>query len=302
MITTPKMKLYLRCENETNWHDILLMPCVGKKTTIEDILRSEINRERRDIQEYLHKVSLLCQIARGLQLNEAISSPVLNDALKSRTKGQSFSSKRLDLSKLERMIKWFRKDMIIEKPSIVENLESSQKCFQDDEFIAYQIMEKTAFDSNYYVMIFVAFLRHLKIDARLVISLTPLPLKPPADDLIRKPSTKTRDDDKKRKEKDENKGKHRQKTREKKKSLSKTTKKATRKNDGRKMISSSEDEKDSPKKSVIQQVIGQDMWVEVYLIEEERWVSVDILKGKVICDKELEVAIIKTIYTDVVLV
>lgn len=257
-----------------------------------------MNRERRDIQEYLHKVSFVCQLARGLQLNEAIGSSILRDVLRERIKGQSFSAKRLDLAKIEKFMKWFRVNMIIEKPSMIAHLEASRKQLQDDEFIAYQIMEKTAVDSNYYVMIFAAFLRHLNVDVRLVISVNCIPLKPPSDEILRKPRSEESDEDKKSTKKSSSKIKGKKSKSPKKKEVkvklpAPKTKTSSSKNTGRKMISSSEDEEISTKKDIkrksIEATFGQDMWVEIYLIEEERWISVDILKGNVICDKQLEV-------------
>lgn len=285
-----------------------------KRVTVEDILRSEMNREIRDIQEYMHKASVLCQLARGLKLNLAVNSTILHDIFKERIKGQSFSGKRLDLSKLERFMKWFRVNMIIEKPSMVPNLEESRKQMSDEEFIAYQIMEKTAVDANNYVMIFIAFLRYLSVDARLVVSVNVIPLKPPSEGLIKKPKKEDSDDEetekgtksKKRKgnidKKKDNKGSTSKNTpSSSKKKGSSSTKKATpsktgnrgrptRSNSGRKMISSSDEEAEIEVSQVkpVKTEVGQDMWAEVFLIEEERWISVDVYKGKVICDKQLE--------------
>ena len=70
---------------------------------------------------------------------------------------------------------------------------------------------------------------------------------------------------------------------------------------GRKMLSSDEDEKDivsagsqmdkslSKKNERKRQFV--DVWAEVYLEEEERWVSVDLQSEKIMCDAEFEVCI-----------
>lgn len=281
-----------------------------KEITIEDIIRRRWNSERAELQEQLHKTSLLYQIARGLQLNAAISSELLQNALKERTKGQEFTSTRLDLPRMEKYMNWFRSRMLNDKPSFREGLELSRTSLNDDEFLAYQIMEKTFLDSNYYVLIFAAFLRYFKIEVRLVISFNVIPLKPPSDQLIRKPKEpKEVNEDKdtpQNKPKGRKSNQQGKKTSKHSKSKSGSSKKSKGKSDsskkskskkrGRKRTSSSEDEDEeddkekSPKKSLADEIRpGQDMWVEVYLTDEERWVSIDVLHGKVICDKELEV-------------
>ncbi|ODN02316.1 DNA repair protein [Orchesella cincta] len=270
-----------------------------KGPTVEEILRREMNREITEHQEYLHKTTLLVQVARGLQLNEGINSDAVKNALKVRITGRgspslTASRKSLDLAQLESLVKWFRANLLVFKPSMVKNLEITRKDLSIEEFLAYQIMENTSLDADYYVMIFVAFLRLLK----LVISLQPVPLKPPSADLIRIPRAKqAKENDNEDEDSTSTKKKKstsRKKVVEKKKSPKKVKKATPGKKLGRKMISSSEDEGDEPKGTLAVK-LGQDMWVEVFLREEERWISVDVHSSKFICDKELEVNATKPI-------
>jgi hypothetical protein len=128
----------------------------------------------------------------------------------------------------------------------------------------------------------------------------PLPLKPFNDDILKRPKTPPEEAAEKNGDKDV----ATSITSDLKKVKKDSGDKKANSSVGRKIISTSDDDSDfeekkkstkkkkepSKKKPVALQE-SCDFWVEVYLEEEERWVSVDLSTFKVLCDSDLEVSL-----------
>ncbi|XP_060535427.1 DNA repair protein complementing XP-C cells homolog [Cylas formicarius] len=155
------------------------MPDVVRKKKGIDLLavmKRRLNRIRKENQILVHKVHLLCWIAHGNYVNCQINdTQVLGLALSLLPSEQCYPSDRTDLSYLEQIVQWYKRTVrCIEKP-------------QEDVplvgLLQQQISKKEANSNKMLVLIFVAVLRSLGIQCRLIISLQVEPLRPPANEL-----------------------------------------------------------------------------------------------------------------------
>ncbi|XP_067000076.2 DNA repair protein complementing XP-C cells homolog [Anabrus simplex] len=166
-----------------------------KRFDMEAHLKRKLNRRRREIQVLVHKVHLLCWIAHGGYVNSVLNSEVLMGVCLSLIPSQHcYPPDRADLSYLEQIAKWFNKTIYVEKSNSPDKKKESlplQLSLQK------QLATKVANSERDLVLLFICLLRSLGLSARLVISLQPLPLKPPADELCSLSSKKTTQSSKK---------------------------------------------------------------------------------------------------------
>lgn len=155
------------------------MPNPVKKKKGVDLLaaiKRRINRVRKENQVLIHKVHLLCWIAHGNYVNTKINSEnVLASALSLVPSQNCFPADRTDLNYLTQILKWFRNTVeIVEKPVTEKPL---------DVLLRDQIKKKEAFNKKMLVLIFVAILRSLGIQCRVIFSFQVEPLRPPSSEL-----------------------------------------------------------------------------------------------------------------------
>ncbi|EFA05994.1 DNA repair protein complementing XP-C cells homolog [Tribolium castaneum] len=156
------------------------MPGAVKKKKGVDLMaaiKRRINRVRKENQVLVHKVHLLCWIAHGNYINTKINSEnVLSAALSLIPSQNCFPADRTDLNYLTQILNWFRNAVeIVEKPVVTEK--------PLDEVLAEQMSKKTAYSKKMLVLIFVAVLRSLGIQCRLLLSFQVEPLRPPNSEL-----------------------------------------------------------------------------------------------------------------------
>lgn len=156
------------------------MPNNVKKKKAVDFLaamKRRLNRIRKENQVYVHKVQLLCWIAHGNYVNMIINNnDILSQALTLLPSEKSYPSDRTDLGYLEKIVQWYKKTIVIIDKSAPNKLDLIS-CLQ------LQIARKQAFNNKMCVLIFVAILRALGIQTRLVMSFQVEPLRPPASEL-----------------------------------------------------------------------------------------------------------------------
>lgn len=152
---------------------------VKKKKGLDLIaaMKRRLNRIRKENQIYIHKVHLLCWIAHGNFLNSVInSSDILTQSLSLLPSEKSFPADRPDLGYLEQIVQWYKKSIRLTDKSLSQELtlENSLKL---------QIKKKEAFNKNCFVLIFIAILRALGLQCRLVLSFQVEPLRPPNSEM-----------------------------------------------------------------------------------------------------------------------
>lgn len=302
-------------------------------------MRKRVNRSIKEVYENMHKVHLLCLLAHGRYLNQALNSEVLLAAALSLVVDKNaYPPKRLDLGYLQKFVSWFRIKITV----TTEALEKDYWSKKINEVLAERFESKTARSSREFVLLFVVICRVLGMNVRLILALQPVGWKPGTEVLIKK--TKTPGDEEEEKEKEEKSSV----LSEMPLTQASTSKAAVKENKGRKMLSSDSDLDNSLKKTTgkmkqkckkRKQASDEDWdsdfdtseiklkgpkslssqrnkksgkrkstdgdgdggggkkrkteglveWAEVYVEEEEKWICVDVVRGKIHCIPEIEV-------------
>ncbi|XP_016953259.1 DNA repair protein complementing XP-C cells homolog [Drosophila biarmipes] len=165
-----------------------LRPTKEQKTQheLELALKRRLNRDIKDRQLLMHKVSLMCQIARSLKYNRLLgeSDALMQAALKLLPSRNSYPTERgTELKYLQSLVTWFKTAVKLLSP----NLYSEQSADSKNailESLLEQIKRKEARCKQDMIFIFVVLARGMGMHCRLIVNLQPMPLRPVASDLI----------------------------------------------------------------------------------------------------------------------
>lgn len=174
-----------------------LRPTKEQKTQheLEMALKRRLNRDIKDRQILLHKVSLMCQIARSLKYNRLLSESdsLMQATLKLLPSRNAYPTERgTELKYLQSFVTWFKTSIKLLSP----NLYSAQSPATKEailEALLEQVKRKEARCKQDMIFIFIALARGMGMHCRLIVNLQPMPLRPAASDLI---PIKLRPDDK----------------------------------------------------------------------------------------------------------
>lgn len=137
-----------------------------KKKGSED-LKTILRRRLRTTQIYVEKVGLLCWLAYGFYMNKQANEPELMSTVLSLMSSDKYPKNRIDLVYLERFTKWFKRLFAFEEVASSDN-----KCINKESLLKV-LREKRISDYRELVVLYVALLRALGLQCRLVISLCP---------------------------------------------------------------------------------------------------------------------------------
>ncbi|XP_063989217.1 DNA repair protein complementing XP-C cells homolog [Diachasmimorpha longicaudata] len=150
-----------------------------RRVDLQVELIKKMNRSLRSKQLYIHKVGLLCWLAHGFHLNVQVNdSEVLSTAM-SLVPQTYCPDGRVDLKYLEGFTKWFRK--IIKVEFTKEDVRITK------ETLLERIRKKIVHNNRELVLVYLATLRAIGINCRLVLSLCPAAMKPHKDQLFQVP-------------------------------------------------------------------------------------------------------------------
>nr|CAH7736099.1 unnamed protein product [Callosobruchus chinensis] len=150
-----------------------------KQTDLLAAMKRRLNRIRKENQVLVHKVHLLCWIAHGNYINLAINNTeILGIALSMLPSEKCYPANRTDLGYLEQIVQWFKKTV-----RLLEMDEKIIKRINVLKALQIQLQTKKAYNKKYLVYMFVAILRALGIQCRLVFSFQVEPLRPPTSEL-----------------------------------------------------------------------------------------------------------------------
>ncbi|EDX07195.1 GD11107 [Drosophila simulans] len=174
-----------------------LRPTKEQKTQheLEMALKRRLNRDIKDRQILLHKVSLMCQIARSLKYNRLLSESdsLMQATLKLLPSRNAYPTERgTELKYLQSFVTWFKTSIKLLSP----NLYSAQSPATKEAILVAlleQVKRKEARCKQDMIFIFIALARGMGMHCRLIVNLQPMPLRPAASDLI---PIKLRPDDK----------------------------------------------------------------------------------------------------------
>ncbi|XP_055609356.1 DNA repair protein complementing XP-C cells homolog [Uranotaenia lowii] len=166
---------------------------VKKKVDLMTAIKRLMNREKRQNQIHLHKVSILCWIGHGTFLNRTILNPSLAQlATKKLLPSASCRPKGLtNLLYFEQITRYFKK--VIKLKNNVMYFRSATKMPPLLATLKYQLIQRAAFSKRDYILLYVIMLRSLNIHCRLVMSLVNPPKHVHSSELYRM-NPKTREE------------------------------------------------------------------------------------------------------------
>ncbi|XP_058452616.1 DNA repair protein complementing XP-C cells homolog [Malaya genurostris] len=156
-----------------------------KKIDLLTAIKRLMNREKRQNQVYLHKVTILCWIGHGTFLNRTLADPRLAQVIAKRLLPSTTNCRPKGLTNLvyfQQITRYFRK--------CVKLKNNQWSCCSANlpalyAMIKFQVLQRSAFSRRDYVLLFLLMLRSLSIHSRLVMSLVVPPKLIPASELYR---------------------------------------------------------------------------------------------------------------------
>ncbi|XP_033156406.1 DNA repair protein complementing XP-C cells homolog isoform X2 [Drosophila mauritiana] len=227
-----------------------LRPTKEQKTQheLEMALKRRLNRDIKDRQILLHKVSLMCQIARSLKYNRLLSESdsLMQATLKLLPSRNAYPTERgTELKYLQSFVTWFKTSIKLLSP----NLYSAQSPAMKEailEALLEQVKRKEARCKQDMIFIFIALARGMGMHCRLIVNLQPMPLRPAASDLI---PIKLRPDDKNKSQTVESEGESEDEKTKKDKKARKPTDSKHEKESSKSTISKEAEKKNNAKKA-----------------------------------------------------
>lgn len=140
---------------------------INKKKKGKPDLKAILRKRLRDTQILVEKVGLLCWLAYGFYLNRQINQSEIMASVLSLISTSNYPKNRIDLTYLEKFTKWFKHMFTLEP------VESNGNEQIDKETLLKILKEKKISNYKELVLLYIATLRALGLNCRLVISLCP---------------------------------------------------------------------------------------------------------------------------------
>lgn len=153
---------------------------------LEMALKRRMNRDIKDRQLLLHKVSLLCLISRSIQYNRLLgSSPELMQAtLKLLPSKNAYPTERgVELKYLQSFVTWFKTAIKLLSQDLYPIKTGKTRRAIIEELLG-QVRRKEARCKQDMIFIFIILARGMGMNCRLICNLQPMALRPAASDLI----------------------------------------------------------------------------------------------------------------------
>lgn len=140
---------------------------INKRKKGKQDLKAILRKRLKESQILIEKVGLLCWLAYGFYLNHQINLPEILTGVLSLISESNYPKNRIDLSYLEKFTRWFKHIFIF------ESVESNANKKIDKETLLKIVKEKKISNYKELVLLYIATLRALGLNCRLVISLCP---------------------------------------------------------------------------------------------------------------------------------
>lgn len=250
-------------------------PMMGKhkKAKFDPVafMRRRINRVRKEIHMLKHKVHLLCLVAHGLRLNALLADQSLLAVALSLLPQEflAYAGRAVTLLDIERISRQF-----VKMYSCKLGDYSGLQTLHDDLTLA--LMRKLAQNVRDYAIMFLVMVRCLRIEARLCMSLYPVPLDAVT---LMKPDGKPGRKSVESKEP----GKKKKQPAEEVDSDFEEEKQEKRKGKKKSQGASTKPKQEEPDKTG-ESTLGTERiehWVEVYTPKDSKWITVDVVHGSI---------------------
>lgn len=176
--------------NDDKTKDVEIAINSGKKilknsnrlTQFEGVIKNKLNKRKRNSQQILHKVNLLCLIGYGNHINDTINHPKLMEMC--RTLLPSYEPKhinaKINLKHLKQLLIEYHKNMKLKEKTMNPKLKKLPPLATS---LAIQINDKKAICIRDYVLIFIILLRAYGVQCRFVMNLNTIPIRPKNSEL-----------------------------------------------------------------------------------------------------------------------
>ena len=153
---------------------------------IEMAFKRRLNRDIKERQVLLHKVSLLCHFGRLLFYNRLLNDTILmNKALKMLPSKSAYPPERgTEIKYFQSMATWFKSAIKLKTQNLYPDKSAAKTKVKAHVELLKQIENKEARCKQDMIFILVILLRGMGLQCRLVVNMQPLPLKPAPSDLI----------------------------------------------------------------------------------------------------------------------
>lgn len=166
--------------------------CKKKKAIdVEMMMKRKINRTRKENQIYMHKVHVLCWLGYGNYVSRVINDQdVMAVALSLVPSKECYPKDRVDMKYIEQITKWFREKLNLKQDKNEDKFKPKAPPLKT--LVLEQINRRTVTTKKFFVFVFVALLRALGLQCRIMMNFVTLPLKPSTFELYSL-STKAKD-------------------------------------------------------------------------------------------------------------
>uniref|UniRef100_W8AP99 DNA repair protein complementing XP-C cells n=1 Tax=Ceratitis capitata TaxID=7213 RepID=W8AP99_CERCA len=156
-----------------------------KQQDVELALRRKLNRDLKERYLHLHKTTLLCCFARSYRFNRMLNdTPLMRAALKLLPSNNAYPPERgTEIKYFQSMVTWYKTAVKLASPNLYGDKVRMSRRRVKRELLA-QIKRKEASCKQDFVFIFVALLRAMGLQCRLIVNMQPLPLRPAQSDLL----------------------------------------------------------------------------------------------------------------------
>uniref|UniRef100_A0A182QNX0 Rad4 beta-hairpin domain-containing protein n=1 Tax=Anopheles farauti TaxID=69004 RepID=A0A182QNX0_9DIPT len=240
---------------------------------VEACIKRMINKEKRDAQLVLHKVTIIMGIAHGNYTNTVLNNPALlaigNALIPSE---RCYPNGRTSLQYFEQIMRYYRDIVDLKDRRMFVN---SWKKLSLEESLRLQLLSQMANCKRDYILLFIILLRSIGIQCRMIMSLQVVPKKASPVNYAEKNNPKSTEKSLVTKEPAiiPSPGKKIVK-------IERFNSKTRKLLDNRVL---STDEESTPKRTHGK----QNIWIEAYAEEEERWIPMDVTRGTMQCVDEL---------------
>ncbi|XP_053600558.1 DNA repair protein complementing XP-C cells homolog isoform X2 [Plodia interpunctella] len=154
----------------------------SKKIDVEMMMKRKINRVKKEHQVYMHKVHVLCWLGHGNYVSRVLNDQeILASALALVPSKECYPGERVDMKYLEQITTWYKDKIVLKQDKNEDKFRPKAPPLK--EILTGQMKKKVATAKKYIVFIFIAMLRALGLQCRVMFNFVTLPIKPPVSEL-----------------------------------------------------------------------------------------------------------------------
>ncbi|CAG4964616.1 unnamed protein product [Parnassius apollo] len=153
-----------------------------KKIDVEMMMKRKMNRVKKEYQVYMHKVHVLCWLGHGNYISTVLNDQeVMSATLSLVPSKQCYPGERVDIKYVEQITTWYKDIFTLKQDKHEGKFRPKAPPLKD--ILLQQIKKRTLTSKKYVVYLFVAMLRAIGLQCRIMLNFITVPIKPPASEL-----------------------------------------------------------------------------------------------------------------------